>query len=167
MRKFRIYGLFSVCLSFILAGSLSQDSHKNPFWEHIKPFSPQLSSFANDLHISAPHYTTHIKPIKEHTSLRRNSLSNYNQKIKTDKKDYITALKSLHIALSEMGDGHTFKWRKSPHSLHGQITPTSSFRDRDGRICRHIIFSLSRGKLVKKIEAIACRTLSGNWAIDG
>lgn len=84
-----------------------------------------------------------------------------------DQDDRRTALRALHIALNEVGDGAAFVWRKSSRELQGVIKPLSAFRDADGRICRHLTYALSLGQYRKEIEAIACREADGNWMMSG
>jgi surface antigen len=84
-----------------------------------------------------------------------------------DEDDRRTALRALHVALSEVGDGAAFVWRKSSRELQGVIKPLSVFRDSEGRICRHLSYALSLGQYRKEIEAIACRETDGNWTVAG
>ena len=84
-----------------------------------------------------------------------------------DEKDHLAALKALHIALSQLSDGATFVWRKKSRQLAGVIKPTMAFRNTEGQICRHVIYSLSLGRYVKSIEGIACRDTQGRWWLNG
>jgi 17 kDa outer membrane surface antigen len=84
-----------------------------------------------------------------------------------DETDEIAALEAVRIALSEVGDGSTFVWRRENGRLSGVIKPTSSFRNVDGKICRHLIIVLAAGARTSKIEGVACRLGNGRWELDG
>jgi hypothetical protein len=84
-----------------------------------------------------------------------------------DETDEIAALEAVRIALSEVGDGSTFVWRRENGRLSGVIKPTSSFRNVDGKICRHLIIVLAAGVRTSKIEGVACRLGNGRWELDG
>ena len=81
--------------------------------------------------------------------------------------DYDIALRALNDALNEVPDNVTYKWSRKGSDLQGRVRPTSVFRDNDGRLCRHIVYALSLGHYTKQIESIACRDLTGNWALSG
>jgi 17 kDa outer membrane surface antigen len=84
-----------------------------------------------------------------------------------DETDEIAALEAVRIALSEVGDGGAFVWRRENGRLSGVIKPTSSFRNVDGKICRHLIIVLAAGVRTSKIEGVACRLGNGRWELDG
>lgn len=84
-----------------------------------------------------------------------------------DNDDFVASLKALDMALNEVGDGSTFVWRRKNNKLKGAIKPTSAFRSTDGRVCRHLVFSLYLHGYVKSIESIACRKPDGRWVLDG
>lgn len=84
-----------------------------------------------------------------------------------DESDEIAALEAVRVALTEIGDGTTFVWRRQNGRISGVIRPTSSFKDASGRVCRHILVVLSAGARSGKIEGIACRANDGNWELDG
>lgn len=84
-----------------------------------------------------------------------------------DKGDEIAALASVQHALSTVGDGSTYVWRRSNGRLSGVVQPTSSFRDDDGAVCRHLILLLTTGQKTRKVEGIACRREHGVWSLDG
>lgn len=83
-----------------------------------------------------------------------------------DDSDLLVALQALHFALSQVGDGGTYVWRKRSRQLMGVIKPTMAFRDEDGRVCRHVVYVLMLGSYSKSIEGIACRGLTGNWTLS-
>ncbi len=64
---------------------------------------------------------------------------------------------ALQLALDELGDGVTLVWRRPARGLVGKIKPVSAFRDDKGRVCRHVVYSLSLGGYEKEIEGNACR----------
>jgi hypothetical protein len=84
-----------------------------------------------------------------------------------DDSDELAALASVQMGLSQAGDGTTFVWRRGNGRLSGTVSPTSSFRNRDGAICRHLIVLLTTGFKTKKTEGIACRLPNGRWQLDG
>ena len=79
--------------------------------------------------------------------------------------DFERALKALHRALSENGDGTTLVWEHRAHFLRGLITPTASFRGPKGRICRHVVYTLKLGRHSRSVEGIACRTRNLQWVV--
>ncbi len=86
---------------------------------------------------------------------------------KLDDNDEIAALERIQYALSEVGDGSTYVWRRWHGRLSGIVQPTSSFKDPEGKVCRHMVVLLTTGKRTKKQEGIACRLPSGRWQLDG
>jgi surface antigen len=86
---------------------------------------------------------------------------------KLDEKDEIAALERIQYALSEVGDGKTYVWRRWHGRLSGIVLPTASFKDSGGKVCRHLIVLMTSGTNTKKQEGIACRLPSGRWQLDG
>jgi len=86
---------------------------------------------------------------------------------KLDEKDEIAALERIQYALSEVGDGKTYVWRRWHGRLSGIVQPTASFKDTGGKVCRHLIVLMTSGTNTKKQEGIACRLPSGRWQLDG
>ena len=84
-----------------------------------------------------------------------------------DEKDEIAALERIQYALSEIGDGKTYVWRRWHGRLSGIVQPTGSFKDNGGKVCRHLIVLMTSGTNTKKQEGIACRLPSGRWQLDG
>jgi hypothetical protein len=84
-----------------------------------------------------------------------------------DEGDEIAALEAIRIALTEIGDGATFVWRRANGRISGVVKPTSSFKAVDGKICRHIVIVLAAGTRTGKIEGVACRLGNGRWELDG
>ncbi len=87
--------------------------------------------------------------------------------LRLDESDEIAALESVHLALSRVEDGKTFVWRRSNGRLSGLVNPTSSFRNGDGALCRHIVVLLTTGLVTRKTEGVACRLANGRWRLDG
>jgi surface antigen len=81
--------------------------------------------------------------------------------------DRSVALNALEVALNELGDGATLVWKRQGHGLAGAIRPVAAFRDDRGRVCRHLIYSLSFGNYPRKVEGIACRGADGIWSLQG
>jgi hypothetical protein len=84
-----------------------------------------------------------------------------------DARDEIAALERIQFALSEVGDGTSYVWRRWHGRLAGVIHPTSSFKDPSGKVCRHLVVLLTTGKRTSKMEGIACRLASGRWQLEG
>jgi surface antigen len=97
------------------------------------------------------------KPTAEFTEL----------KAKLDGSDRQAAAQALQLAMNELGDGVTLLWRRPEHALEGRVKPVSAFRDDNGRICRHLVYSLSLGAYSREIEGVACRELDGSWSLVG
>jgi surface antigen len=87
--------------------------------------------------------------------------------LELDIKDEIAALERIQFALSEVGDGTTYVWRRWHGRLAGVIHPTSSFKDASGKVCRHLLVLLTTGMRTSKMEGVACRLPSGRWQLDG
>jgi surface antigen len=49
--------------------------------------------------------------------------------------------------------------------LEGRVKPVSAFRDDHGRVCRHLVYSISLGGYSREIEGVACRELDGSWSL--
>ena len=47
------------------------------------------------------------------------------------------------------------------------IKPVSAFRDGEGRVCRHLTYSLSLGTFVREVEGTACREQGGASSLRG
>ncbi|KAB2911994.1 MAG: hypothetical protein F9K29_20985 [Hyphomicrobiaceae bacterium] len=88
-------------------------------------------------------------------------------KAELDENDEIAALEAIRVALTEVGDGSTYVWRRRHGRLNGIVRPTSSFKDGAGRVCRHIVFIVTAGAHTGKIEGVACRLPDGRWELDG
>jgi surface antigen len=84
-----------------------------------------------------------------------------------DEADEVAALERIQFALSEVGDGKTYVWRRWHGRLSGIVQPTASFKDDGGKVCRHLIVLMTTGQNTKKQEGIACRLPSGRWQLDG
>jgi surface antigen len=88
-------------------------------------------------------------------------------KAKLDGSDRQAAAQALQLALNEVGDGVTLVWRRPASGLEGRIKPVSAFRDDQGRICRHLVYSLALGGYRREIEGVACRDPDGSWSLSG
>lgn len=84
-----------------------------------------------------------------------------------DVSDEIAALETLQLALSEVGDGSTYVWHRHHGRLSGVVTPTTSFKNDDGKVCRHVVLVLTSGSRSERFEAIACRLATGQWQVQG
>jgi len=84
-----------------------------------------------------------------------------------DEDDEIAALEAIRVALSEVGDGASYVWRRRYGRFGGLVKPTQSFKDRGGRVCRHIIVILTAPRRSARFEGTACRLASGRWQLEG
>ncbi len=84
-----------------------------------------------------------------------------------DAGDETAALEAVEIALTLAGDGATYVWQRGNGRLAGAIRMTSTFRDTDGRICRHLEMQMRHGTYTRKTEGIACRDTDGVWLLEG
>lgn len=81
--------------------------------------------------------------------------------------DELAALEVIQNALSDVADGATFVWHHQHGRLSAIINPTASFRNAQGRICRHVHLLLNSGDFSRKSEGVACRSDNGIWSLDG
>lgn len=86
---------------------------------------------------------------------------------KLDERDEIAVLESIQMGLSDMDDGTPFVWRHANGHLSGIVRPTSSFRDTEGRLCRHVVVLLTTGYKTSTAEGIACRLPDRRWTLEG
>lgn len=81
--------------------------------------------------------------------------------------DEIATLDAILIALTEAQDGSAYVWQRHHGRLNGTVRMTNTFRDGDGRICRHMVMSLAAGRYTRRTEGIACRSRDGVWSLEG
>ena len=81
--------------------------------------------------------------------------------------DIAAALESVQYALSNVGDGGTYVWRRAGSKLSGVVQPTRSFRNAKGSVCRFLFMLISQGVKTAKAEGIACRLDDGRWSLEG
>jgi hypothetical protein len=84
-----------------------------------------------------------------------------------DETDEVAALERIQYALSEVGDGTSYVWRRWHGRLSGVIRPNTSFKSSSGEVCRHLTVLMTTGGRSKKIEGVACRLATGRWRLDG
>ena len=84
-----------------------------------------------------------------------------------DEADEAAALESIQMGLSEMDDGEPFVWRRVNGRLSGIVRPTTSFRNAEGRLCRHVVVLLTTGYKTSTAEGIACRLPDRRWVLEG
>lgn len=84
-----------------------------------------------------------------------------------DPGDETAALAAVDVALTQAGDGSTYIWHRGNGRLSGAIRVTGTFRDVDGRICRHMEMRLRLGTYSRSTEGIACRDKDGAWLLEG
>lgn len=125
-----------------------------------KPFPAHPASLSTPSAEQAPAPEGNLPP---QTPVALHSFAELQTKL--DEGDQVTALHALQMALSQIGDGATFAWKKNNKDLKGVIKPTAVFRNSDGQICRHVIYALALGPYRKQIEFIACREAGGRWRL--
>lgn len=81
--------------------------------------------------------------------------------------DEIAALESIQMGLSQMDDGTPFVWRHDNGRLSGIVRPTVSFRNAEGKVCRHVVVLLTTGYKTSTAEGIACRLPNRRWVLEG
>ena len=84
-----------------------------------------------------------------------------------DTTDEMATLEAVHLALSELGDGASYVWHRRNGRISGVISPTASFKDAEGRVCRHVVMTLSAGPHSARTEGIACRLPDKSWRLEG
>jgi hypothetical protein len=84
-----------------------------------------------------------------------------------DISDEAATLEAVHVALSELGDGASYVWQRRGSKLSGIISPTTSFKDAQGRVCRHLVVTLTAGERTARTEGIACRMADKSWRLEG
>jgi len=109
----------------------------------------------------APKWETRVHP----TTPQSSALPLIAPPRQLDVRDEIAALERIQFALSEVGDGNTYVWRRWHGRLAGVIHPTASFKDPSGKVCRHLMVLLTTGKRTSRMEGIACRLPSGRWQL--
>lgn len=148
-----------------------------PPWAVFLPFFALMSAFA--LSISAvraaepaeessaweanvsPEITG--EPIEAQPAESTKTLSDLKADLTSD--DPLAVLEAVRFALDEVGDGATYVWRREEGPLWGMVRPTGSFRTTDGRICRHIIVTLSLDEYTRQTDGDACRIEDGRWVL--
>lgn len=88
-------------------------------------------------------------------------------RILLDTKDELSTFEAIGTALSEVEDRAIYVWHSPSGRVGGIVELTSSFRDRHGTVCRHLIITLSSGELSRRTEGVACRNKAGLWSLDG
>ena len=71
-----------------------------------------------------------------------------------DAGDEMATLSSVQHALTKVADGSTYVWHRTNGRISGIVQPTSSFKNSDGEICRHIIVMLTTGNKTRKTEGV-------------
>lgn len=83
------------------------------------------------------------------------------------KSDLAATLESVQYALSSVGDGGTYVWRRHGGAVSGVVQPTRSFRNAKGSLCRYLHLLVTRKGKTAKAEGIACRLADGRWNLEG
>lgn len=84
-----------------------------------------------------------------------------------DPADEVAVLARVQQALSGTADGATYVWHRGNGSISGLVKPTTSFKNVEGNVCRHLIVMLTTGDKTRKAEGVACRSPTGVWTLEG
>ncbi len=84
-----------------------------------------------------------------------------------DAGDEVAALSSVQHGLSATADGSTYIWHRNNGRLSGLVQPTSSFKNVEGAVCRHVVVMMTTGVRTRKTEGVACRQANGVWSLEG
>jgi hypothetical protein len=84
-----------------------------------------------------------------------------------DQGDRMAVLEAIHVGLSDAPDGATYMWRRHNGKIAGSVRPTTSFIDREGKVCRFLVFQLLLGEHLHQIEGIGCRQDDKSWVLEG
>lgn len=84
-----------------------------------------------------------------------------------DAGDEVAALSSVQHALSATADGATYVWHRNNGRISGLVQPTSSFKNIEGIVCRHVVVMMTTGDKTRKAEGVACRNTNGVWSLEG
>jgi hypothetical protein len=79
--------------------------------------------------------------------------------------DEIATLHAIHTALTSVGDGDAYVWKRGNGLINAIIRPTTSYRSGTGNICRHIVIRLISGRHSRQMEGIACQDQNGAWSL--
>ena len=77
------------------------------------------------------------------------------------------ARSSVQRARPATADGATYVWHRNNGRLSGLVKPTSSFKNVEGTICRHVVVMMTTGDKTRKAEGVACRDALGVWSLEG
>jgi hypothetical protein len=88
-------------------------------------------------------------------------------RLSLDVRDELSTFEAINTALTEVEDSAIYVWHSDSGRIGGIVELTSSFRDRRGFICRHLVLTLSSGEHSRRTEGIACRDKAGLWSLDG
>lgn len=141
--------LTSLLATVVAAGVLISDSSVSP----AADASTAVAESRNN--------QRHTRPVPRYAALAAPGAPGF------DIADQRAALESVQYALSEIGDGSSYVWHRGHGKLSGVVQPTQSFKDQQGKICRHFVVMLASGTYSKRTETVACRMTDGIWQLDG
>jgi surface antigen len=151
--------MFFALFAIILATIISSSSHAGPFGR-TGDYGSFSSIYNKD--VNAPRMGLDWAELREGGKAPFASLRK-----RLRRADQYAALYALQVALDNVGDGQTYVWGRPKRQLRAFITPLGSFRSKKGNICRQLIFSLSLGTYMKRIETTACRASDKRWVLQG
>ena len=80
-------------------------------------------------------------------------------------QDKMAMQKSAHDSLSYASTGETVTWKGESSETHGSFTPTRTYLNNQGQICRDFEITLSAGEDTREGSQTACRKETGDWII--
>ena len=80
-------------------------------------------------------------------------------------EDKMAMQKTAHDSLSYASTGETVAWKGESSDAHGSFTPTRTYLNELGQICRDFTISLTAGEETREGSQTACRKETGDWVI--
>jgi surface antigen len=73
---------------------------------------------------------------------------------------------ALNQALERQANGMPVDWQSSDGALIAQFTPTATFIDTQGRLCRRFAQATMQDGEAVQLQGIACRSGPADWHVD-
>jgi surface antigen len=82
-----------------------------------------------------------------------------------DAEDMRRATAAMNTALDPQGSGAAVQWDNPQSGAHGSFTPQGPAYPVDAKICRAFVTEFTSGETVEKLDGVACREKSADWAL--
>lgn len=82
-----------------------------------------------------------------------------------DAQDKMLAEKTSQNVLESQASGSKVEWKNPDTGNSGSVTPTRTFKNREGRYCREYTQEVKIGDQIEKAYGTACRQPDGHWKI--